>query len=90
MAENSAHLKTTGSKQGGRLGMELAFLFGERVVAKSRELSADAVVAEAERVADAANRMQAHKGQPEEQRRIVQGMDEQAAAALCRWIQVIR
>lgn len=73
-------------QRGSRLLRELAFLFGRQVVAESERISIDAMAAEAELVAEGARQLIQHKGQPEAQRRIVQGMDDDTALALCKWI----
>jgi len=41
---------------------------------------------EADLVAEGARQLLEHTGQPEAQRRIIEGMDNDTAMALCKWI----
>ena len=41
---------------------------------------------EADLVAEGARQLLAHIGEPEAQRRIIEGMDNDTALALCKWI----
>ena len=83
-------LKTNRSKsnagQGSQLDRELAFLFGRDVLANSKRMSLEDLTNEAELVAEAARQLRQQQGKPEQQRRIVQNMAEDTAAALCKWL----
>jgi hypothetical protein len=70
----------------GQLDDGLAFVFGTSLIDSSKRMSLEQMADEAEQVAEGARQMRLHQGHPEQQRRIVQGMDEEAAAALCKWI----
>jgi hypothetical protein len=70
----------------GQLDDGLAFVFGKSVIDSSKRMSLEQMADEAEQVAEGARQMRLYQGQPEQQRRIVQCMDEEAAAALCKWI----
>lgn len=78
--------KTSTVTAGSQLDKELAFLFGRSVLAQSKRMALDDVANKAELVAEAARQLRQQEGQPDRQRRIVQAMGEDAAAALCRWI----
>ena len=78
--------KTAAGTAGSQLDKELAFLFGRSVLAHSKRMSLEDVANEAELVAEAARQLRQQEGQPEQQRRIIMAMAEDAAAALCRWI----
>lgn len=80
------HRKSNADSKGGRLDRELAFLFGRDVLAYSKQMSLEETANEAELVAEAARQLREHQGKPEDQRRIVQAMAEDTAAALCKWI----
>ena len=86
MMQKSKRSKAAAGNSGSQLDMELAFLFGRSVLAYSKQMSLEDVANEAELVAEAARQLRQQQGQPEQQRRIVQAMAEDAAAALCRWI----
>jgi hypothetical protein len=70
----------------GQLDDGLAFVFGKSVIDSSKRMSLEQMADEAEQVAEGARQLRMYQGQPEQQRRIVQAMDEEAAAALCKWI----
>jgi hypothetical protein len=70
----------------GRLNRELVALFGRDRVAQSELMSLQAMSLEAELVAEGARQLKEHMGQVEAQRLIVQGMDDDTALALCKWI----
>ena len=74
------------NKQESRLEHELAFLFGREVVEQSQKISIDQMYVEADLVAEGARQLLAHIGEPEAQRRIIEGMDHDTALALCKWI----
>jgi hypothetical protein len=74
------------NKQESRLEHELAFLFGREVVEQSQKISIDQMYVEADLVAEGARQLLAHIGEPEAQRRIIEGMDNDTALALCKWI----
>ena len=78
--------KERANKQESRLEHELAFLFGKEVVEQSKKISIDQMYIEADLVAEGARQLLEHKGQPEAQRRIIEGMDDDTAMALCKWI----
>ena len=77
---------STSSKKESRLEHELAFLFGKQVVEQSQKISIDQMYVEADLVAEGARQLLAHIGEPEAQRRIIEGMDNDTALALCKWI----
>ena len=81
-----ANRSKTAENNGSQLDRELAFLFGRSVLAYSKQMSVEDVAHEAELVAEAARQLRQQEGQPEQQRRIVQAMAEDTAAALCKWI----
>lgn len=68
---------------------ELVSLFGREIVALSKELTVDELIAEAELVAEGARQLRACTNQPMKQRQIVNAMATETAAALCRWIKGI-
>ena len=74
------------NKQESRLEHELAFLFGKEVVERSQKISIDQMYAEADLVAEVARQLLALIGEPEAQRKIIEGMDNDTALALCKWI----
>ena len=74
------------NKQESRLEHELAFLFGKDVVEQSQKISIDQMYVEADLVAEGARQLLAHIGEPEAQRRIIEGMDNDTTLALCKWI----
>lgn len=74
------------SKQESRLECELAFLFGKEVVKQSQKIDIEQMYIETDLVAEGARQLLAHIGQPEAQRRIIEGMDNDTAMALCKWI----
>ena len=78
--------KERANKQESRLEHELAFLFGKEVVEQSKKISIDQMYIEADLVAEGARQLLEHTGQPEAQRRIIEGMDDDTAVALCKWI----
>ena len=78
--------KERANKQESRLEHELAFLFGKEVVERSQKISLDQMYIEADLVAEGARQLLEHTGHPEAQRRIVEGMDDDTAMALCKWI----
>ena len=73
-------------KQESRLEHELAFLFGKQVVKQSKKISIDQMYVEADLVAEGARQLLQHTGHPEAQRRIIEGMGDDTAMALCKWI----
>ena len=81
-----ANRNKSAENQRGQLEKELAFLFGRSVLAHSKRMSLEDVANEAELVAEGARQLRMQQGQPEQQRRIIMAMAEDAAAALCRWI----
>ena len=78
--------KVRTEKQESRLEHELAFLFGKQVVEQSQKVSIEQMYVEADLVAEGARQLLEHTGQPEAQRRIIEGMDNDTAMALCKWI----
>jgi hypothetical protein len=82
----SASAVTTGKNRKSRLEHELAFLFGKNVVEQSQKVSIEQMCIDADLIAEAAWQLLQHKNQPEAQRRIVEGMDDDTAMALCKWI----
>lgn len=82
----SASEVSTGNKKESRLEHELAFLFGKQVVKHSKKISIEQMYVEADLVAEGARQLLEHTGQPEAQRRIIEGMDDDTAMALCKWI----
>ena len=74
------------NKQESRLEHELAFLFGKQVVEQSQKISIEQMYVEADLVAEGARQLLEHTGHPEAQRRIVEGMDDYTAMALCKWV----
>ena len=72
--------------QESRLDHELAFLFGKQVVGRSQKISIEQMYIEADLVAEGARQLLQHMGKPEAQRRIVEGMDDDTAMGLCKWI----
>lgn len=74
------------TKLESRLEHELAFLFGKKVFEQSQKISIDEMYIEADLVAEGARQLLEHTGQPEAQRRIIEGMDHDTAMALCKWI----
>ena len=74
------------SKQESRLEHELAFLFGKEVVKQSQKIDIEQMYIEADLVAEGAKQLLAHIGQPETQRLIIEGMDNDTAMAICKWI----
>ena len=78
--------KERANKQESRLEHELAFLFGKEVVERSQKISLDQMYIEADLVAEGARQLLEHTGHPEAQRRIIEGMDDDTAMALCKWI----
>ena len=78
--------KERANKQESRLEHELAFLFGKEVVERSQKISLDQMYIEADLVAEGARQLLAHIDKPEAQRRIIEGMDDDTAMALCKWI----
>lgn len=85
MLKNSRKQSIAGSKT-SQLDKELASLFGRSILVHSKRMSLEDVANEAEMVAEATRQLRQQEGQPEQQRRIVQAMAADAAAALCRWI----
>ena len=85
LMQKANRTKTAAGTAGSQLDKELAFLFGRSVLAHSKRMSLEDVADEAELVAEAAAQLRQH-GEPEQQRRIVRSMAEDAAAALCKWI----
>lgn len=69
-----------------RLEHELVFLFGKQVVKQSQKVSIEQMYVEADLVAEGARQLLAYIGEPEAQRRIIDGMDDDTAMALCKWI----
>ena len=86
MAEKQSAVQMHRKIEKGQLDDGLAFVFGKSVIANSKRMSLNQMADEAEQVAEGARQMRLYQGQPEQQRRIVQSMDEEAAAALCKWI----
>jgi len=78
--------KVRTDKQESRLEHELAFLFGKQVLERSQKVSIEQMYVEADLVAEGARQLLEHTGQPEAQRRIIEGMDNDTAMALCKWI----
>ena len=78
--------KVSTDKKESRLEHELAFLFGKQVVKKSQKISIEQMYIEADLVAEGARQLLENMGHPEAQRRIVEGMDDDTAMALCKWI----
>ena len=78
--------KVRTDKKESRLEHELAFLFGKEVVEQSKKISIDQMYIEADLVAEGARQLLEHTGHPEAQRRIIEGMDDDTAMALCKWI----
>ena len=74
------------NKQDSRLEHELAFLFGKQVLEQSQKVSIEQMYVEADLVAEGARQLLEHTGKPEAQRRIIEGMDNDTAMALCKWI----
>ena len=74
------------SKQESRVEHELAFIFGKEVVEQSQKINIEQMYVEADLVAEGARQLLEHTGQPEAQRRIVEGMDDDTAMALCKWV----
>lgn len=74
------------NKQESRLEHELAFLFGKEVVKQSQKINIDQMYIEADLVAEGARQLLENTGHPEAQRRIIEGMDNDTAMALCKWI----
>ena len=77
---------STGNKKESRLEHELAFLFGKQVVEQSKKVSIEQMYVEADLVAESARQLLERIGQPVAQRRIIEGMDDDTAMALCKWI----
>ena len=77
---------STSNKKESRLEHELAFLFGKQVLEQSQKVSIEQMYVEADLVAEGARQLLEHTGQPEAQRRIIEGMDDDTAMALCKWI----
>lgn len=63
---------------------ELEALFGQTILAKASSLNPTQVDARA--VSSAAGALLSLKGRPDEQIALVQRMNQDTAAALCRWI----
>ena len=78
--------KERANKRESRLEHELAFLFGKQVVEQSQKINIEQMYVEADLVAEGARQLLEHTGQPETQRRIIEGMDDDTAMALCKWI----
>lgn len=62
-------------------------LFGHSVLAQAKQIRLEDMALNAELVAEGARQLLEAEGEPVRQRAIVQAMDEDAALALCRWIQ---
>ena len=82
----SASAVITTKNRESRLEHELAFLFGKEVVEQSQKISIDQMYIEADLVAEGARHLLEHTGQPEAQRRIIEGLDDDTAMALCKWV----
>lgn len=79
-------IKADTEKQESRLEHELAFLFGKQRLKQSRKINIEQMYIEADLVAEGARQLLEHTGQPAAQRRIIEGMDDDTAMALCKWI----
>jgi hypothetical protein len=82
----SASSVNTGKKRESRLEHELAFLFGKQVVNQSHKINIEQMYVEADLVAEGARQLLEQTGHPEAQRRIIEGMSDDTAMALCKWI----
>ena len=82
----NASAVSTGNKKESRLEHELAFLFGKLALEQSQKVSIEQMYVEADLVAEGARKLLEHTGQPEAQRRIVEGMNNDTAEVLCKWI----
>lgn len=71
-----------------RLDKELTALFGKECVAQSKLITNQVMWMDAELVAEGARQLLEQMGRPAEQRKIVQGMDNDTALALCKWVMV--
>jgi hypothetical protein len=69
-----------------RLQSELVSLFGRETAQAAKKLPVDAIEQQAEQVAEYANRLYQSAGKPDQQRNIVQGMAQNTAMALCKWL----
>ena len=81
-----AETQPESNAKGSRLDREVAFLFGPQVVEQSKRVSIEAMLVEAELVAEGARQLRQQMGHPERQRAIIGAMDEDTALALCKWI----
>ncbi len=68
------------------LTQEAICLFGRQTVEQAKRMRPDEVAVEAELVAEGARQLRQQVGHPDKQRAIIRAMDEETAAALCRWI----
>lgn len=66
---------------------ELRHLFGRDILTRARQVSLETLCNEAEAVAEGARQLRLAQGNVQAQRAIVEGMAEDQALALCRWIQ---
>ena len=78
--------KERASKKESRLEHELAFLFGKEVVKHSQKIDIGTMYVEADLLAEGARQLLEHRTDPKAQRRIIEGMDNDTAMALCKWI----
>lgn len=81
--------KAITEKQESRLENELSFLFGKQVVEQSKKINIEQMYAETDLVAEGARQLLEHTEQPEVQRWIIDGMDNDTAMALCKWIRKV-
>lgn len=73
-------------QQDSSLTQEAICLFGRQTVEQAKRMRPDEMAIEAELVAEGARQLRQQAGQPDRQRAIIRAMDEETAAALCRWI----
>lgn len=73
-------------KKESRLENELCFLFGKQVAEQSKKINTDQIYIETDLIAEGARQLLEHTEQPEAQRRIIDGMDNDTSMALCQWI----
>ena len=84
----SASTESTGSKRKSRLVRELASLFDEATLKRSHEMDIGEMFMQAESIDESVSRLQAQAGKPVEQRKVVQSLSNEVAAALCKWLAV--
>jgi hypothetical protein len=83
----SASAVSTGIKRESRLVRELASLFGEATLKRSREMDIGEMLMQAENIDESVSRLQAQAGKPvEAQRKVIQSLSGVTAAALCKWL----